>query len=137
MTATTTDVRPRRPPRVRLVWIVPAVFAIAVAVLLVNLSTSLPGRERVVVRNATDAPVTLHTSGPDGAVLGLGTVDPGATTTFEEVADQGSSWRFRFSVGPHAIGQLRRSADQLDAAGWRITIPAGAADSLDPAQRPG
>jgi hypothetical protein len=134
MTATTTDVRPRRPPRVRLVWIVPAVFAIAVAVLLVNLSTSLPGRERVVVRNATEAPVTVHTSGSDGALLGLGTVDPGATAAFEEVADQGSSWRFRFSVGPRAIGQLRRSADQLDAARWRITIPA---DSLDPAQRPG
>jgi hypothetical protein len=137
MTATTTTIRPRRPPPARLVWIVPAVFAIAVAVLLVNLSTSLPGRERIVVHNATDAPVSVHVSGASGGVLGLGTVDPKSSVTFEEVADQGSSWRFRFSVGPQAIGQLRRTTEQLDAAGWRVTVPAGAAESLDPAQRPG
>ena len=62
MAATTTSVRPNRSPRVRLVWIVPVVVAIAVAVLVVNLSTELPSRETLTVRNPTAAPVTVHVS---------------------------------------------------------------------------
>jgi hypothetical protein len=137
MAATTTSVRPNRSPRVRLVWIVPVVVAIAVAVLVVNLSTELPSRETLTVRNPTAAPVTVHVSGADGGVLGIGTIDPRSTLTFEEVSDQGSAWRFRLSVGPSDVADLRRTDDELAAARWRVTIPESAVAQLPEARRPG
>jgi hypothetical protein len=137
MTATTTSVRPERSPRLRLVWIVPVVIALAVVVLAVNLSTALPARQRLTVRNETGAPVTIHATGDDGGRLGLGTVDGRSGAEFDAVIDQGAVWRFRISVGPATIGTLRRTDDQLEAAGWRITIPAGAADQLPRSYRDG
>jgi hypothetical protein len=137
MAATTTTLRPNRSPRIRLVWIVPAIVAIAVVVLAVNLSTALPGRETLVIRNPTRAPVTVYASGADGGWLGIGTLDPGTTATFEEVADQGSVWRFRLRVGAEQVAELRRTADELSSDRWRLTIPAGAADGLSESRQPG
>ena len=137
MAATTTSVRPNRSPRVRLVWIVPVVVAIAVAVLLVNLSTALPARETLSVRNPTNAPITIHATGPNGGWLGIGTVDPRSSTTFEEVSDQGGVWRFRLSVGPTEVADLRRTDGELAAAHWRLTIPEGVVDDLAESRRAG
>jgi hypothetical protein len=137
MAATTTSVRPERSPRVQLVWIVPVVIALAVVVLAVNLSTSLPARQRISVRNETGAPVTIHVSGRDGGWLGVGTVDPRSGTAFDAVIDQGATWRFRLGVGPAKLAEWSRTDDQLAAAGWRITIPADAADRLPRSHRDG
>lgn len=116
---------------------VPVVAATAVAVLLVDRSTALPARETLSVRNPTDAPVTIHVTGRDGGWLGIGTVDPRSTTTFEQVNDQGSVWRFHLSAGPTELAELRRTDAELAAAKWRLTIPEGAADGLAPARRSG
>jgi hypothetical protein len=137
MAATTTSVRPNRSPRIRLVWIVPAIVAIAVVVLVVNLSTSLPERKTLAIRNPTRAPVTVHASGAAGSWLGIGTIDPRSSLTFEQVSDQGSVWRFRLSVGPTTVGELRRTDGELGADRWRLTIPAGVTDQLSEARQPG
>ena len=81
--------------------------------------------------------MTLEVKGDGGGGwLGLGTVDPLARTQFESVADQGGVWRFRLTVGPDRIGEIVRTKDQLERSGWKITIPAGAADRLRAERRP-
>jgi hypothetical protein len=113
------------------------VVALAAVVLLVTLSTSLPGRESITVRNDTVEPVTVRARGADGGWAGIGTVEPRSTLRFDEVIDQGSEWRFRLSVGPTRIAEQRFTGDDLAAAGWRVTVPAGAAARLDEARRDG
>ncbi len=135
MTATTTSVRPPKPSRGPILWIVPVIFAVAVSLFVLNLAQSEPGRESVTVQNPTGAYVTLSARGNRGGWLGLGTVDPRSHATFESVADQGPVWHFRLTVGPDRVGDIVRTKDQLDQAGWRITIPADATDKLDAQRR--
>lgn len=130
MTATTTSIRPRKSPRPSLMWIVAVLLAVAASVYVLNLAQSVPGREVITVQNQTDSAVTLNVRGDGGGWLGLGTVDPKAHTQFESVADQGRVWRFRLTVGPDRIGEIVRTRDQLARSGWKITIPASAADQL-------
>ncbi len=132
---TTTTVRPRPAPRVSLTWIVPVLFALAAVLLIVNVAASMPGRETITIVNRTAAPVTVNASGDGGGWLGIGTADPKSRTTVDAVADQGEHWRFRLTVGPDRVGEIRRSTEQLRASGWKITIPADAADQLPEAQR--
>jgi hypothetical protein len=135
MAATTTSVRPERSPRVRLAWVVPVAVALAAVVLLVTLSTSLPARESITVRNDTAEPVTVRARGADGGWAGIGTVEPRSTLRFDEVIDQGAVWRFRLTVGPDPVGEQRLGGKELAAAGWRITVPAGAAAEVEDARR--
>jgi hypothetical protein len=135
MTATTTSIRPRKPPRASLMWIVPVVLAVAASVFVLNLAQSVPGRDVITVQNQTGAYVTVNAKGDRGGWLGLGTVDPKSRTEFESVADQGGVWRFRLTVGPDWIGEIVRTRDQLERSGWKITIPPGAADQLRPERR--
>ncbi len=132
MTTTTTEIRPGRTPRVSLSWIAPAILAIAALVLVVNLSRSMPGREDVTVVNRSGATVTVNVTGdpPDGTV-GVGTFDPNSRETAESVIDQGEVWRFELTVGPDRIAEIRRTAEQLRADHWTVTIPADAADALE------
>jgi hypothetical protein len=112
-------------------WIVPALAAVAASVFVLNLAQSEPGRDAITVENNTGAYVTLSTRGDGGGGwLGLGTVDPHARAQFESVADQGAVWHFRLSVGPDRIAQFVRTEDQLASSGWKISIPADAADKL-------
>jgi hypothetical protein len=138
MTTTTTEIRPGRAPRLSLSWIAPAILAIAALVLVVNLSRSMPGRQDITVVNRTAATVTMDVSGdrPDGTV-GVGTFDPKSRETAEAVIDQGDVWRFELTVGPDRIAEIRRTADQLRAGHWTVTIPADAADRLEPLRRAG
>jgi hypothetical protein len=136
MTATTTFTRPRKSPRASLVWVVPVLCAVVASLFVLNLAQSEPGREAVTVQNPTRAPVTVSVRGPNGSGwLGLGTVDPKSRATFESVADQGARWHFRLTVGPDRVGEIIRTKDQLDQAGWRITIPADAIERLRPERR--
>jgi hypothetical protein len=120
-----------------LLWIVPVVLAMAVSVLFVTLATSLPDRQTVAIVNRTRAPVTVWATGEKGGGwYGLGTADPRSRTVIESVADQGGVWRFRLRVGPTVLGEIRRTADQLRASGWTVTIPADSANALPEAERP-
>ncbi len=62
--------------------------------------------------------------------------DRHATTTAEEVIDQGSVWILRFSAQGGDGGQLRVTRDQLMRAGWQVRIPTTVADRLERAGRP-
>ena len=62
---------------------------------------------------------------------------PTTAITAQEVIDQGDVWVFRLAVGPDRIGEIRRTAAQLQASGWTLTIPADAADRLPELRRAG
>ena len=130
MTATTTSIRPRKSPRPSLWWIAPVLLAVVAAVFVLNLAQSVPSRDVIAVQNPTGAFVTVNVKGDRGGWLGLGTVDPKSRAEFDSVADQGQTWHFRLSVGPDRIGEIVRTKDQLERSGWKITIPASAADQL-------
>ena len=130
MTATTTSIRPRKSPRPSLWWIAPVLLAVVAAVFVLNLAQSVPSRDVIAVQNPTGAFVTVNARGDSGGWLGLGTVDPKSRTEFDSVADQGRVWHFRLASGPDRIGEIVRTKDQLERSGWKITIPADAADQL-------
>jgi hypothetical protein len=136
MTTTTTEARPRGTPRISLAWIAPAILVLAACFLIVNLSRSMPARESVTIVNRTGAEVTVRATGEarDGW-LSISTVDAESRATVEAVIDQGDVWNFRLSVGPDAVGEIRRTHDELEAADWRVTIPADAADQLPERRR--
>ena len=138
MTTTTTELRPERSRRMSLSWIAPAVLALAAVVLVVNLSTSVPTRRNITMVNRSDATVTLEvTNRPGGERLGVGTIDPTSREVASAVIDPGSVWRFQLSVGPDQLGEIVRTADQMAASHWTVTIPADAADRLPALQRTG
>jgi hypothetical protein len=65
----------------------------------------------------------------------VATVDARDRTRIDEVIDQGDVWRFRYEVGPDRIAEVRRTRDQLEAAGWTVVIPADAAGALSARRR--
>jgi hypothetical protein len=135
MTTTTTSVRPRGSRRISLEWIAPAILVLAALVLMVNLS-ALPGRDNVSFVNRSAAPVTVSVSDDArDSWLPVGTLDPGSRERVDAIIDQGGVWWFRLTVGPDRVGEIRRTADQLRAAGWTLTIPADVADNLREARR--
>ena len=98
----------------------------------------MPTREDITVVNRTGAPVTLNVSGkPGGTLTGVGTIDPKSSETARSVIDQGDVWVFELTVGPDRLDPIRRTAEQLRASNWTVTIPADATDRLDPLQRSG
>jgi hypothetical protein len=100
------------------------------------LSASAPSRDTVTIVNRSDAPVTVEVSNDARAGwLPISTVDPKERDRVEAVIDQGGVWRFRLSVGPDQVGELRRTSGQLGAAGWTVTIPADVSDKLREARR--
>ena len=136
MTTTTTSARPRGAKRISLGWIAPVILLTAALLLIINVTTSMPTRDTVSILNRSAAEVTVEVSDSSGTSwLPIGTADPNARERVESVIDQGGVWRFRFMVGPDNVGEIRRSADQLRAAGWTVTIPADAADTLREARR--
>ena len=137
MTSTTTEARPRGSRTRPLTWIVPTVCAIAVFALALVLTRATPDRTTLRIDNRTGVAVRVQVSDAsrgDGW-LGLGTIDARTPAAFEEVIDQGDTWRFRLSVGGDEIGELRRTAAELDAADHRLTIPDDAADQLPERRR--
>ena len=136
MTTTTTTDPPARARRVSLEWIAPAILAVAALVMVVILSGSHAGPGHDHGREPDRRPGHRERAGPaDDGWLGIGTVDPLSRATVESVIDLGDVWRFRLTVGPDRIGEIRRTADQLRAADWTVTIPADAADRLPLARR--
>jgi len=126
---TPTATRPvATPQRVRPAWILAAmVGAIALIALFVGVAPAFRSASplpRVTIDNPTLYTVNVEVSGTGaGDWLDLGAVDREASTTIEEVADQGPQWTFRFSYGWAAAGEVSVARADLAAAGWRLTIP--------------
>ncbi|MEO7443374.1 MAG: hypothetical protein ABIW46_07575 [Acidimicrobiales bacterium] len=61
--------------------------------------------------------------------VALGPVGPTSEQRFKEVLDQGVEWVFRFSSAGRSA-DVHRAAPQLEADGWRVTVPAKLAADL-------
>ena len=121
------------------------VVAVATAALMVPVSAALRGPafvERVTVVNPLVHDVEVDARGAGGGWLGLGPVSRQEERTTREVADQGSRWVFRFSSAGVEGAELSVGRAELEAAGWRVVVPARAGErfraaGLGPSPGPG
>jgi hypothetical protein len=78
----------------------------------------------VTVVNPLVYKVNVDVRGPvDDGWSGLGTVRRETTKTVEQVVDQGATWTFRVTYGGEVGGEVTVGRAQLEAVGWRVTIP--------------
>jgi hypothetical protein len=103
------------------------VVIVAAAVLL-TLLVDLSGRPKTVphitFENPTAYALDIEVSpGTGTGWTSAGSVAQHATADVQEVVDQGDEWLFRFDSQGETGGQLRLSRTELEAAGWRVTIP--------------
>ena len=126
--ATPTSLHPHARPRYRYApWHI-AVVALALLFALVLL---VGGRTlsrasfvpRVEVVNASEYEVDLDvTTGPHGGWMGVGVAQPRATTSFEDIYDQGATWILRFGVQGHIVERTIARAE-LQREQWRVHVP--------------
>ncbi|MGH2689471.1 MAG: hypothetical protein ACRDKW_11765, partial [Actinomycetota bacterium] len=80
--------------------------------------------EQVVVGNATAYDVSVEVRPADaGAWLPMGTARHGQDTSFAQVVDQGPTWIVRFGYAGVEGGEVTLRREDLERAGWRITVP--------------
>ena len=94
--------------------------------------TALPPRvERLTIVNPHPYHVNVSVSDgrPDAQLL-LGTVKRNRSAAYDEVIDQGSTWRFRFSYAGIEAGELVVSRSSLEADGWKLSVPPETAQRL-------
>lgn len=61
---------------------------------------------------------------PDGSRwVGLGRVSRESSRTFADVIDPGDQWVFRFAYSGINTVELAISRSELEAAGWKVTVP--------------
>ncbi|HEV2893996.1 MAG TPA: hypothetical protein VG411_09595, partial [Actinomycetota bacterium] len=90
-----------------------------------------PDYRTVQIDNQSGLPVQVDVAGPGGGRLGLGAAGPGATTTFEEVADQGGAWTFVVSYGGQEVQRQPVGRQELAARGWTFQVPADVTVDLE------
>ena len=117
----------RSPGRLGLLVVV-AGLAVAAAVALASV-VDLGGRRATIPRltyeNPTDYALDVEvSSGPGQGWTTAGFVGQRSTGVAEEVPDQGDVWLFRFDSQGETGGDLRLTRAELEAAGWKVTIPA-------------
>lgn len=138
-----TDVEPEAPDRVRprlgLAAIVVAVgLAAAVALAyLVELSGGPATVPRLTFENPTVYALDIEvSSGPGEGWTSAGSIRQQSTADVREVIDQGDVWLFRFDSQGESGGELRLTRSDLEAAGWRVAIPAEVGTRLADAGAP-
>jgi hypothetical protein len=121
-------VEARRRPVINRGLVALAVATIAAAALVIALLPSLITHQSVVpslsVTNGSDydVQVSVGTGRPSSWVT-LGAAGQQCTTTFSQVADQGSDWELRFQAQGVDAGTMTVSRAELEAARWTVTIP--------------
>lgn len=126
-----TVVRPETSARARRhVGLAVAVVVVGLAVAagltsLVGLSSGPKTVARITFENPTAYALDIEvSSGAAGGWTSAGSVRQRSTAQVAEVVDQGDVWVFRFDSQGASGGELRLSRTELEAAGWRIPIPA-------------
>lgn len=100
------------------------VTAVALA-FLTGLSGGSPTVARLTFENPTRYALKIDVSpGTGTAWTSAGWIRQQSTADVYEVTDQGDVWLFRFDSQGRTGGELRMSRSELEAAGWRIAIPA-------------
>lgn len=87
---------------------------------LVELPSSV---DRITVTNPAVYDIRIEVTGNDDGWMAVGMAGRDATSTFDEIMDQGEVWIFRFSAQGEEGGLLRVSRQQLEGDGWRLAIP--------------
>jgi hypothetical protein len=117
-----------------------AVVALAAAVgltSLVGLSSGPTTVGRITFENPTAYALDIEVS--SGAASGwtsAGSVRQKSTAEVTEVIDQGDVWVFRFDSQGASGGELRLSRTELEASGWRVSVPAEVGTRLAAAGAP-
>lgn len=118
---------PNRSPRRVGVLVGVAGVAVAAAVALASLVDLGGGRAtipRLTYENPTEYALDVEVSpGPGKGWTSAGFVGQRSTGVVEEVPDQGDVWLFRFDSQGETGGELRLSRAELEAAGWKVTVP--------------
>jgi hypothetical protein len=103
-----------------------ALVAVLLAVLLVRSVQAGPHFvAHLSVVNPTAYDLNVDISGQDEALTTLGVANRRTTTAFSDVADQGSVWEFHFRAQGKDGGTAEYRREDLRAARWQITVPAG------------
>ena len=104
---------------------------------LVELSSGPKTVSRITFENPTAYALDIEVSpGTGSGWTSAGSVRQKSTAEVNEVIDQGDVWLFRFDSQGASGGELRLSRTELEASGWRITIPAEVGDRLAGAGAP-
>ena len=124
-------------------------LGIAVAIAVVGLAvvvglTSLVGMSagpktvpRITFENPTVYRLDIEVRpGTGGGWTSAGSVRQKSTAEVTEVIDQGDVWVFRFDSQGASGGELRLSRTELEASGWRVSIPAEVGERLAGAGAP-
>jgi hypothetical protein len=104
-----------------------------VAAVLVVASILVPDEaavDRLSLVNASEYNIVVEVRGQSGGWMVVGVAEHGRTTVVEQVRDQGERWTFRFTGQGERAGQLRLTRDQLEAARWRLDVPAAVVAEL-------
>lgn len=126
-----TAVRDWRPRLVHLWYVLAGTVALAAALLLAPLLRMPAHVGALTFDNPTGYDITIESSqGGDDGWTPVGTVRAGSSATFDRVVDQGGRWAFRFSSQGQQGGHLDRTRAELDAADWKVDIPAEVGDTL-------
>jgi len=125
-----TAVRPETSkPAHHRVGIAVAVVVVGLAVViglttLVGLSSGPKTVARITFENPTAYALDIEvSSGAAGGWTSAGSVRQKSTAEVSEVIDQGDDWVFRFDSQGASGGELRLSRTELEASGWRVSIP--------------
>ena len=90
-----------------------------------------PSYRSLTVENPSPYTINIDvTSAKRDGWFDVGSVRRENRRTFEQTPDPGDQWVFRFSYGGVDAGELTVSRDQLARDGWRIVVPAEAAERL-------
>lgn len=91
---------------------------------LVGLSSGPKTIARITFENPTAYALDIEVR-PDTADgwTSAGSVRQMSTAEVSEVIDQGDVWVFRFDSQGQSGGELRLSRTELEASGWRVSIP--------------
>ncbi len=138
-----TVVQPDTPDRVRRsvgvglgVVIGALVTALALA-FVVGLADGPATVPRLTFENPTDYALDVEISGGLGrGWTSAGSVSQHGAAVVEEVIDQADVWVFRFNSQGETGGEVRLTRSELEAAGWRIIVPADVGRRLAEAGAP-
>ena len=138
-----TAVQPETPDRIRRrlsLGLGGLVLGLATAValtLVVDLGGGPATVPRITFENPTAYALDIEVSpGTGTGWASAGSVRQQATAVVEDVLDQGDVWLFRFDSQGETGGELRLTRSELEAAGWRVAIPADVGKRLADAGAP-
>lgn len=125
---------PRAKPTGRLMLAVIILVAVASSIMMIPVLRMLEqpaAIDALTVDNPSAYDLSIDVGGGDGkGWMTVGTARRRATTTFQEIIDQGGIWTFRFAAQGVDGGAIEVSRAELERNGWRLRIPESVSEGL-------